>query len=213
MDRCVHEVEVEGVERRGGFLHGGQGLGAVMHAADGLQVPVVEALHADGQARDARAAVGAEALLLEGAGVGLQRDFAARVEPQARADVGQQPVDGLGCEQAGRAAADEDAVHRAAPDEGQGGFEVGHQRVEVAGGGHVAARLVRVEVAVGALAQAPGDVHVQRQRRQAGQLQQAGAHVVLHVARRQGLRRRDDGDGHRGLKTIAACAWWPMVCT
>jgi len=55
--------------------HRRQGLCAVVHAAQRLQVPVVEALHADGQPRDPRAAVGAKALLLERAGVGLQRDL------------------------------------------------------------------------------------------------------------------------------------------
>src|SRR3989344_4128931 len=69
--------------------------------------------------------------------------------------------------QAGRAAADEDAVHRAAPDEGQRGFQVGHQRVDVALLGHpcIARRiaatfavLMRVEVAVRAFLEAPRQV-------------------------------------------------------
>jgi hypothetical protein len=54
---------------------------------------VVEALHADRQARDAGRAEGAEALALEGAGVGFQRDLAAGLQRQPGADVGQQPVD------------------------------------------------------------------------------------------------------------------------
>ena len=104
----------------------------VVHAAERAQRGVVEALHADRQARDAGRAEGAEALALEGAGVGLERDLAARLQRQPRADVGQQAVDALGREQAGRAAADEDAVHAPAPDQRQRGFQVGAQRVEVA---------------------------------------------------------------------------------
>lgn len=42
----IHQVEVEGVERARGFFQGGNGLGTVVHAAQRLQVPVVEALHA-----------------------------------------------------------------------------------------------------------------------------------------------------------------------
>ncbi len=38
-----------------GFLNRGDGLGAVVHAAQGLEVLVVKTLHADGQARDAGA--------------------------------------------------------------------------------------------------------------------------------------------------------------
>jgi hypothetical protein len=165
----------------------------------------------DRQARDARRAEGTEAVFLEGAGVGLHRHFAARRQRQARADVGQQPVDGRGRKQAGRAPANEDAVHLATPDQRQRGFQVGAQGVQVAllGQGLAAVTGVRVEVAVRAFAQAPGNVHVQRQRRQAAELQQPGAHVVLDVALRRGLRLvggRNNGDAHGDIKTIAACA-------
>ena len=86
----VHQVEVEGVKRLRGFFDGGQGLRAVVHAAQRQQVRVVEALHADRQPRDARATEGLEAVLLEGAGVGLERDFAVGRQRQPGADVAQQ---------------------------------------------------------------------------------------------------------------------------
>ena len=168
----VHEVEVEGLEGLLRLLHRRNGLGTVVHAAQGLQVRVVEALHTNRQTGDARCAKGAEAVFLEGAGVGLQRHFAARRQRQARADVGQQAVDGRGRKQAGRAATNEDAVHLAPPHQRQRGFQVGAQGVQVAllGQGLAALVGVRIEIAVRALAQAPGDVHVQRQRRQAAEL-------------------------------------------
>jgi len=172
-------------------------------------VLVVEALHADGQARDARRAEGAKAVFLERAGVGLHRHFAARRQGQTGTDIAQQSVDGCRRKQTGRAAADEDALHLTAPDQRESRFEVGAQGVEVALLGQVAATRpgVRIEVAVRALFQAPRQVHIQRQRRQAGELQQAGAHVVLDVAHGcTGLRCGGDGDVHGDIKTIAACA-------
>jgi hypothetical protein len=128
----VHQVEVEGVEGAGGLFHGGDGLGAVVHAAERRQVLVVEALHAHRQARDAGGAVRAKAVALEGAGVGFERDLAIGRELEARAHIAEQAVDGLRRKQAGRAAADEDGVDGAAPDERQRGVQVGQQRIDVA---------------------------------------------------------------------------------
>jgi hypothetical protein len=187
----VHQVEVERVEGQRRFFQRGDGLRPVMHAAQGLQVRVVEALDTERQARDAGIAVGAEAVALEGAGIGLERDLAAGLQLQPRAQVAHQPFDGGGREQAGRAAADEHAVHGAAPHQRQRGIQVGQQRVEVAVERRLArCHLVRVEVAVRALAQAPRQVHVDRQRRQRRQLQQPGAHVVRQVAHDRGAPAR-----------------------
>ncbi len=172
----IHQVDVEGVEGRGRLLDRGARLRGVVHAADGLQVRVGEALHADRQPRHAGGAEGPESVALEGAGVGLERDLAARLQRQPGADVGQQAVDARGRKQAGRAAADEDAEHAPAPDLRQRRLEVGTQGIEVGVLGQRAGRhFVRVEVAVGALAQAPGQVHIQRQRRQRAQRHVAAA--------------------------------------
>ena len=57
----------------------------------------------------------------------------------------------LAGKQAGRAAADEDRLHTPSPDQGQRSFEVGNQCRDVIALGNRAFRLVRVEVAVGAL--------------------------------------------------------------
>ena len=105
-----------------------QRLRAVMHAPERAQVRVVEGLHADRQPVDAGLRERAEAILLEGAGVGLHRDLAVGGQRQQHAQVGQQARDAVGREQRGRAAADEDRLDRAAPDERQRALEVGAQR-------------------------------------------------------------------------------------
>ena len=68
-----------------GFFHRRHGLRAVVHPAQSLQVRIVEALHADGQPRHARRAEGLEAVFLERARVGLQRDLGIRVQPATSA--------------------------------------------------------------------------------------------------------------------------------
>ena len=60
-----------------------------MHPPQGLQMPVVEALHAHRQAGDPRFAVGAEAVALEGARVGLQGDLGLGLQPHAGTHIGQ----------------------------------------------------------------------------------------------------------------------------
>jgi hypothetical protein len=164
----VHQVEVDvveaGVLRQ---LHRGPGLRAVVDPPEPAQAAVVETLDAQAQAIDAGAAVVLEAAVLGGAGVGFQRDLAARCETQACAGPLQQAVDLVGREQTRGAAAEEHAVHGPAPGQRQVVVQVGEQRVHVLREGRAtgAPELVRVEVAVGTLAHAPGQVHVQRQGR------------------------------------------------
>jgi hypothetical protein len=123
---------LKGGERGLGFLDGGACLRGVVDAAERMQLGVVEALHADRQPRDAGRGVGVEALALEGAGIGLERDLAARLERQAGADRGDEGLDRRRREQARRAAADEDGVDAPAPDERQRRLQVAHQRIDVA---------------------------------------------------------------------------------
>ena len=128
----VHQVDVEGLE---GALCLGDGrarLRGVVNSAERGQARVVEALHADRKPRHAGGAKGAKAVALEAARVGLERDLAARLERQAGADGGDQPLDLRRLEQARRAAADEDRVDAPAPDEGQRCFEIGDQGVDIA---------------------------------------------------------------------------------
>ena len=66
-----------------------------MHPAQRAQVGVVKALHADRQARDAGRAKGLESVLLEGARIRLQRDFAVGRQQQPGAQRTQQLVNRL----------------------------------------------------------------------------------------------------------------------
>ena len=125
----VHDVEVEGVERAGG-LHRRQGLSAVVHPAQGLRCASLKLCTPMDRARDARAAIGTEPVLLKGAGVGLHGDFAVSLQPQAGADVAEQAVYGCGANRLGvppmkMLCTERPQIKR------QRGFQVGHQRVDV----------------------------------------------------------------------------------
>jgi hypothetical protein len=138
----VHQVEVEGVEGFGGLLDRGACLGASCTrpmrrsaASSKLCTPIDSRVTP--AARKARKRSRSKV-----PGLASSVTSQARRQRQVGAQVGQQAVDALGAEQAGRAAADEDAVHRPAPDQGQRGFEIGAQGIEVARFGQVALRLV-----------------------------------------------------------------------
>ena len=206
----VHQVEVEGVEGRGRLGQRLARLAGAVNATEPLQLRVVEALHAHRQPRDAGLPEALEALALEGAGVGLQRDLAAGLQRQAGAHVGDQLADLLGVEQAGRAATDEDADDGPTPHQRQRGLQVGAQRGEVGlrgvGGQRAILHFMRVEVAIRAFAQAPGQVHVQRQGRQRRQLQRARAHQVLQVG--HGSHPRCQTSRNCAISWAAASARW-----
>jgi hypothetical protein len=106
----------------------------------------------------------------------------------------QQAVDGLRREQAGRAAADEDAGNFPAPDLGHSLFQVAQQGVQISGLGNPAnpaARRVGIEIAIGALAHAPGNMDVQGQGRRRLQ-------AAVHDKRGAGLRPIIRPINHRG---------------
>ena len=165
----VHEVGVHRREDRERG-HGAPRLVGAVDAPDRGELRVVEALHAEREPVHARLAVAAEALALERARVRLHRDLGVGIHHEARAHRGEQAVDRRGREEARRAAADEDRVQPPPPHRGQARLEVGDERIDVLRFGKLAALLVGVEVAIGALAQAPRDVHVERQRRKLGEL-------------------------------------------
>src|SRR5690606_41133074 len=104
----MHQVEVEVVET-GGARHVGSadGLVAIVDAPQRLELVLLEALHADGQAIDAEAAIAPELGLLEGAGVGFQGDFDVRRERDTPLYALKQPGEGAVGKQAGCAATEE----------------------------------------------------------------------------------------------------------
>ena len=150
--------------------HCGAGLGAVVNPANRAQQAVVEALDPDRQARHAGRGKTPVALGLEGPRIGFQRDLALRPQLEAAAQQGQQAVDRRRGKQAGRSAANEDRLDHPAPDQRRGQVAIPLERCEISfdesgKAGIVIGPLVRVEVAVGTFADAPWQMHVQRQGR------------------------------------------------
>ncbi len=162
----VHQVDVEVVVARIlRHLHRALGLATVVDAAQSFQRGIIKALDAEAEAVHPGRAVTIKATVLGGARVGLQGDLGIRRKAQAGTGLLQEAVDRLGREQAGRAPPEEHAADHPAPDQRQVLVEVAHQRIDVGIEGQLALGLVRVEVAVRALAHTPGQMHVQRQRR------------------------------------------------
>ncbi len=168
--QAVHQVQVQVVEA-GAARHvdGAEGFAVVMDAAQRLQMLGVETLDANRQAVDARQPVVAKLGLLEGAGVGFEGDFDVIGERHALVQRLQKTVEGGGRKQARRTATEEDRRQR------PGGqaieclqvlLQILDQRINVRCFGQCVVTGVRVEVAVGALLYAPGDVDVGRQGRQ-----------------------------------------------
>jgi hypothetical protein len=163
--QAVHQIQIERLEMLTGQLGGALRFGGTVDAAERLQMFVIETLDAERQAIDAGIAKAGELGGFDRARVGFQRDFSFRREHGERPEGGDQFVDGRRREQAGRAAAEEDTGHRPAPDQRQGGLQIGDQRRDVLGFRNRAIGFMRVEIAIRALLDAPRDVDVERQRR------------------------------------------------
>jgi hypothetical protein len=127
----VHQVDVHPFEGALRQFDRAPCLVRVVDAAERREMAVIEALHADRQAVHAGVAKAGEAVRFDRAGVGFERDFGARRQRHAGAHGGQQAVERRGRHQAGRAAAEEDAVHAPAPDVRQRMLEVGDQRRDI----------------------------------------------------------------------------------
>ena len=123
-------------------------------------------LYPERQAVDARRAESLELLALERARIRLQGNLGVGRQRHPCANFCQHPVDRRGRKKARRAAADEYRDDPASPDRGQCGLEIGDEGVDVGGLREIAFRLVRIEVAIRAFADAPRNVHVKRERRQ-----------------------------------------------
>ena len=197
----VHEIEVHVAEDHQRGFRGAPRLVGVVHAAQRLQRDRVEALDAERQPVHAGAEEIGEFLPLERAGIGLERHLGIGQQRHARANAREQPVDGGRAEEARRAAADEHRDDLAAPDRRQRKLQVGQQRIDVGVLRHVAARFVRVEVAVRTLADAPWDVHVERERRQHREVRPGEAR-----GRHRDRRAHDDAAGNGRTRPAPAQA-------
>ena len=128
----IHQVDIEGLEIVRRLAHSRLRLRGIMHTAHRLQKAVIKALYANRQAVHTRRTESLEAVFLKRAGVGFHGDFAVRLHAQTGTQTGDQLIDGLRRKQTGRAAAHEDTVYRAPPDQRQRAFQVGHQGIDIA---------------------------------------------------------------------------------
>ena len=158
-----------------------------MDAPEAFEHRIAEALHADREAIHARIAKAAEAPGLHGARIRLEGDFCSRLERHARTHASEQRVDGFGREKARCAAADENADEPPAPNRRQQLLQIEQKPLDVFAFGQRTGALVRVEVAVRALAHAPRNVDIERERRQCGEAHLARfsedlIHAVMLIA-------------------------------
>src|SRR5690606_21154717 len=120
------------------------------------------ALRAEGHARYTRGAIFREASTLDGARIGFQRDFDVAREAERSARVFDQPADGSGREQAGRASTEKNADQLAPGDLRRLHVEIAQQRLDVPLFWQLVAYLVRIEIAVRTFLHAPRKVGIQR---------------------------------------------------
>ena len=168
-----HQIKIDVANGGEADLDGASRLGAVVDATQRLQMRIVETLDADRQTRHSGVTKTGELLHFKSTRVRLQRDLGLGRKPRPCPHPGQDVGNAVRREQARRATADEHRMNRAAPEFGQLHFQIQHQRVDVLAlrntDGAVRT-LVRIEVAIRALAHAPRDVDVERQRRQRGEV-------------------------------------------
>ena len=165
--QAVHEIQIQVVEPGAtGHVDRGQGFGVVMDATERLEVYRVEALDADRQPVDAGAPVIGKLGLLEGAGVGLQGDFDIAGKAQPGSHGLQDLPQAVGGKQARRAATKEDRANFAPLNRRQILLQIRYQRRDIFLLGKTTVTDMGVEVTVGALAHAPGNMDVGRQRRE-----------------------------------------------
>ena len=102
--------------------------------------------------------------MLDCSGIRLHRDLRVRQDRQARGESVEQRRDRAGAEERRRAAAEEDARHGTPLGEVEIAIEVGEERCDIFRLGKAFRAHVRIEIAVGTFAHAPGQVHIDRER-------------------------------------------------
>ncbi|MNV25249.1 hypothetical protein D3C71_1163410 [compost metagenome] len=165
--QAVHQIQVEG-----GQLDGVGQLGCLarllraVNAAEAGQFFLLEALHPDGDAVDACPLEAGELVRLHRARVGLHGDLAIRGQGDACAHPVQQRLHGFHGEQTRRTTADEDGGEWTPLGPVQILIQILQQGGHVLEVGQLPLLGVRVEVAVGALLDAPGHVDIEGEGRQ-----------------------------------------------
>ncbi len=124
----------------------------------------IETLRPDREPVDAGRGVGGKTACIAGAGIGLQRDFGIRGKVEQIARHSENARDLPGREETRRPAAKKDRGQR--PRTGQRRFraQVGDQGIGVVTRRQILLDLVRVEVAIGTLANTPRQMDIQPER-------------------------------------------------
>ena len=164
----VHEIQVEVGQPRGVQLLGAaRRIGGRVDAAQHLQLLRAKTLGAQGHPVHAHGRVFGEAPALDGAGIGFQGDLDVALKTDECAGLLQHLADCRGRKQAGCAAPHENAGEPSARDLRQGRLfvQVTRQGLQIGGLRQCSIQRVGVEVAVRTFAHAPGEMHIQRQRR------------------------------------------------
>ena len=116
----VHQVEVKALEVTARQINGRSRLLPVVNAPDGRQPGIVKALDAQRKAVDPRLPEAMKPSRFRCPRIGLQRDLDIGRPRQQGPNAGQQAIDRLRREQAGRPATEENADNRPPPHQGQG---------------------------------------------------------------------------------------------
>ncbi len=157
--------EVEGDARKNAppDFERGDRLGDRVLAAEPLQVGLMQALDADGNAVHPGGAVAREAPRLDAGGIGFQRDFEIGLGCEESLCPGDERAHRFGLHQAWGAAAEEDGAQGARPEARRLPFQFAQQRGAETRLRHNLADMA-VEVAVGTFGQAEGPVDVEGER-------------------------------------------------
>jgi hypothetical protein len=162
----IHQIEVDVVKVILRNVYRTSGLISIMDAPQRFQMRLVKTLYAQRQSVHTGIAKALEFIRLDRAGIGFQRNFGIDIQRQQHAHRAENSIHRLRRKQAGRTAADKHAVYLAPPDQWQRHFQVANQRIDIGCFRHFTARLMRIEIAVGTFAHAPGNMDIQRQRGQ-----------------------------------------------
>ena len=162
-----HQVEIEIFEnaRRGG--DGAPSARRIVNAPEALQALVRKTLNPERESIDTRRTEALELRFVRRAGVGFERDFGILRHGPDRAHAREKPLERLSRHEARRAAPEKDRFDGAAFGGLGPGGQVDEHRLDVARLVKTRGRPVRIEVAVRALAHAPGPVEIERHGRKA----------------------------------------------
>ena len=145
----VHKIEVHIGEDRERGLRGGARFAIVVDSSQRREKARIEALHAERQAIHTRCPEAREPRPFKGAWIRLERDFRVRRQRQTRPYRGEDAVDGLGREKAGRPASEKNRCRAAAPYGRQRRVQIRDQCVNIFRFWHIVTALMRVEIAYG----------------------------------------------------------------